>query len=187
MKNYNLTPYDWDLVGMIENLIKEKCSVAVDNKNNRFEIYWKLPRETENYDQTHKAITGAIKGRVGDRYMVTNKAPLNVTYIKFDTKVWETEEIRFEIKKPDDIMGDDYIRKVKAIVFNPVYPDLIADFVGGGNFIKSNSETIPSRFEFLNESGLLTTVNEGDYVVFQDGKFEVIKKRIFENQFKIVE
>lgn len=190
MKNYNLTPYDWDLVGMIDSLTKQKSAVAIDSKNNRFEIYWKLDDDTENLPLVHQAIINAIKGRLGDRYIETMEAPTNITYVKFDSENWETEEIRFDISNAKTKIAPRYKRELNALKFlteSNDYINAFASFVGGGNYIKSNSEAIPSRFEFLNESGLVTIVNENDYVVFQDGKFEVMKQRVFESQFKIFE
>lgn len=190
MKNYNLTPFDWDMIGMIDSLTKQKSAVAADSKNNRFEIYWKLDLDIENYDATHDAIINAIKGRVGERYIDTENGETNRTLIQFDSENWETEEIRFDILNAKTKIAPKYKRELNALKFlteSNDYINTFASFVGGGNFIKSNSEAIPSRFEFLNESGLVTVVNENDYVVFQDGKFEVMKQRVFENQFKIVE
>lgn len=185
MNKPELTPFDWETVGMIENLIKKPVTVAEDLKNNRFDIYWPLDPNSENYEKMHNAILEAIKGKAGERYLGNNQAELNITSIQFDPESYPYEK-RYEMTEPDETFGEEFVRVVKALKFisSDGAVDLIVDFVGGGTHtVPKNSD--PATFEFPNQDGITLKVKEGDYVVLENGQFSVVEQKEFEKNYTL--
>lgn len=175
-----LGPFDWDLVHMIKNLIGKEVNVVESQKNHAesFAIYWERPEDKK----MHKAILDSIKGRASERYIKTDPGKINVTYIKYDPETWPTQH-RYDLTEPDETFGDCYIRKVRAMKYVRNCFDLLIDFVGGGTHTIPKTKGL-SQFEFPDENGLMLKVMEGDYVVWENGSFSVIKAKEFESQFK---
>lgn len=183
MNKPELTPFDWETVGMIENLIKKPVTVAEDLKNNLFEIYWSLDPNSENYEKMHNAILEAIKGKAGERYLGNNQAELNITSIQFDPESYP-HEIRYKMTEPKTDFVWDFFRTVKALKFTNKAVELISDFVGGGTHtVPKNSD--PATFEFPNQDGITLKVKEGDYVVLENGQFSVVEQKEFEKYYTL--
>lgn len=185
MNKPELTPFDWETVGMIENLIKKPVTVAEDLKNNLFEIYWPLDPNSENYEKMHNAILEAIKGKAGERYLGNNQAGLNITSIQFDPESYPYEK-RYEMTEPKHQFGKNYYRLVLSRKFTNEESEVwrLSEFVGGGTHtVPKNSD--PATFEFPNQDGITLKVKEGDYVVLENGQFSVVEQKEFEKHYTL--
>lgn len=186
-KQPQLTPYDLDLVAMIEGLTKTPVKVLRDSEKNQFQLYWDsvIEKDSESTDKMQKAIINAIIGRSGERYKGTQNGKTNITSIEFSPESWPTEK-RFEIGPVMPEKGNEYISTVKAIRYKRFDVNRLGEFVGGGIEITSPDEK-SSTFSFANQDGVWMHVNENDYVVLQNGCFHVIPEKEFEKQFNLNE
>jgi hypothetical protein len=183
MNKPELTPFDWDLVHMIKNLIGSQVSVADDIENNRFGVFWSFSKHQEDYAKNYNAIIEAIKGRVGNRYIDTETGNTNITYIQFSPESWPIEK-RYDLNPIDEKFGYTYERKVKALRFRDSWVDQVSKFVGGGTHTISNIGA-PSTFEFPNQDGMMLKAIDGDFIILEDGLISVVKSEEFEKHFKI--
>jgi len=181
--NPELTPYDWDLVAMIEGLIKSPVRVFKDVKKKKFQLYWDLDPEIEDFQKLHFAIIEAIKGRTGERYLSTHLGKTNITSIEFSIESWPTEN-RYKIGPVLEEYAFDFISTVKAVQYDRNDSQRLAMFVGGGTEIIEVSGK-SSTFSFPNQDGVWMHVNENDYVVLQNDCFRVMNQKEFKKQFKI--
>lgn len=179
MSKQNLTPFDWDLVAMIEHITGEKTNVVTTDSN--YHIYWDLDPSISNYDKIHMATSNAITGRLGERYISTVEGKTNITTVKYDPSSWD-EELRFDLRKPDVNFGGEYIRKVNAVNFDLNLINYFLEFVGGGTLTKFKDGS-GAKFEFPNQDGMNTTVKLGEYVIYENGCFSVMSGKEFEKLY----
>lgn len=195
MEINSISPFDWDLLGMVKSLTKNEVYLDSNPKRRYLSFTWTLDfanyETTKELKQTKEAIINAIKGRMGDRYIDTYIDDVNNfrTMLKFEG-VDYPDQYRFELKTPREEMGKVYIPIVpefSAIQFKKDNYLDVSEFVGGGFF------TFPSKLnpkeksvlEFPNENGILLVVKETEFITFKNGRFSIVPEKEFNNNFKL--
>lgn len=177
-----LTPFDWDLVGMVEGLTKRNVKVYKDGIKNQFQLYWDF--DPEGNIKMHTAIVNAIQGRAAERYLSTHPGKTNITSIEFDPESWPTEN-RFEIGPVLEDFAFDYVSEIKALQYQKWEGNTLSKFVGGGSEIISIDKKVYT-FTFPNQDGILLEVKESDYVIYKNGCFSIMSEKEFQKQYKIL-
>lgn len=196
-ENVNLSPFDLDAVGMIEQVTG--LVPAVFRKDGFFAIEWTV-KENSNDAAIMKseAIIEALKGRLGERfkdntYIGTRSQNNDVsvdymTGVYYDGQEWPTQT-DYYTKTPDDEKGVLFVpkaREFKAIRFDLENVNNLVSFVGCGRVIDYTGTSTPEKTHFLfeSESGLTNTAFLGDYVVKENGHFFVMPADIVNKFFE---
>lgn len=193
MNKTKLSPYDWDMCAMIENITRK--AVFVQFTPESIKLSWtQIPCETVGERQRLTALELAIAGRLGNRLLVIGYGH-NKQTVSFDYDPTEyPEETRFALMNPTAIPETRYKRKdkeVDAVLFVRDNMERVNAFTGGGTLtIPSNAndpEEFPNMratFTFPNQFGLLFEVTEGVYIVKDNDKFNFKSKEEFEQEFE---
>jgi hypothetical protein len=182
MSKGTLTPFDYDMIAMIESVLKTKVTVYLEEGYIKLEA---LAETTPNDELI--ALENAVKGRTGERFISCEKED-NIVIIRFDSdpEQWPTQ-MRFDFIEPVDVAYSAYSRKpkdVNAVLFDREKLQNVIDFTGGGILTIPRMLDEPATFEFANESGLFLIAKEGEYIVKDNTRYSIASRRDFENEFE---
>jgi len=193
MNKTKLSPYDWDMCAMIEDITGK--AVFVQFTPESIKLSWtQTPCETVGERQRLTALEQAIAGRLGNRLLGIGYGH-NKQTVSFDYDPTEyPEETRFTLMNPTVIPETRYKRKdkeVDAVLFVRDNIERVNAFTGGGTLTipsKANDpEEFPdmrATFTFPNQLGLLFEVKEGDFIINDNGKFTAQNKQAFEQEYE---
>lgn len=195
MNKTKLSPYDWDMCAMIEDITGK--AVFVQFTPESIKLSWTQKGESGETVGEYQRITAlkeAIAGRLNDRVLgfdyEDGKQSVSFSYDPTEYP----EETRFALMNPTAIPETRYKRKdkeVDAILFVRDNMERVKAFTGGGTLTipsKANDpEEFPdmrATFTFPNQLGLLFEVKEGDFIINDNGKFTAQNKQAFEQEFE---
>ena len=192
MSKTKLSPFDYDMCIMIENIAKDNVRVETDDNKIRL-----ILSVCEMEPQKIEAIKQAVKGRLGERLDWIDEQHNNLI-ISFEVDpeyLNATDEYRFDLETPKEIAGTRYCRKLKevnAVFFEERNIDKVIAFTGGGTLTTPSIMNEapdglkdPATYEFPTENGTLLKVFEGEYIVKdENGRFSKMHKITFENDFE---
>lgn len=178
-----LKPFDFDLIHMIETVIKSSVEAFLEEGYIRLEV----SAVNASTDEIH-ALSQAVHGRLGERFI-----ECGVEESKFVVRFTSDpdqypDQFRYELKKPVDVPGTRYARKLKevnAILFMREDIDKVNAFTGGGTLTIPQSVKMPAQYEFPTENGVLLLIREGEYIVKDGDHFIRMYKHDFERDFEI--
>lgn len=186
MSKTRLSPFDYDMCVMIENIAKDQLRIETDD--NKIRLILSVCEMEEN---KKTAIKQAVKGRLGERLDWIDEQHSNLIFsFSADPEYLNApDQYRFDLEEPKDIPGTTYCRKlkeVKAVLFDLRNVDEIIAFTGGGTLTTpSKMNEAPATYEFPTENGTLLKVFEGEYIVKdENGRFSKMHKTTFENDFE---
>lgn len=196
-KDVNLSPFDWDAVGMIEQV--SGLVPAVYRNGENFLIEWSVTDVTKiTAESIANAIIDAVKGKLGERvnevkYIGSRTKGNDITLdysitVSYDGQEWPTQ-LDFDTKDPDENAGVVYVAKVREFKALRYLKDNVKDlvsFVGNGRVIDYTNTSKPEKTHFIfeSESGLNITVGLGDYVVKENGHFFVMPADVMNKYFE---
>lgn len=192
MSKTKLSPFDYDMCVMIENIAKDNVRVETDDNKIRL-----ILSVCEMEPQKVEAIKQAVKGRLGERLDWIDEQHNNLI-ISFEVDpeyLNAPDEYRFDLETPKEIAGTRYCRKLKevnAVFFEERNIDKVIAFTGGGTLTTPSIMNEapdglkdPATYEFPTENGTLLKVFEGEYIVKdENGRFSKMYKTAFENDFE---
>lgn len=176
-----LRPFDAETLRMIESITGKVCDVTMGKET--YSI--KIDCTDYNTPQYHKAIIGAIEGRMGKRIKSIKEhsdiAQIDVTIIYEDAK--SPQGYKYPKTTPRLQVGDKYAKelvwavKVEDTVENA---DKLATFTGGGEIELSTNK--PAKWTFIDPiSGILKYAQQGQYIIYTQHGFEVMDEKDFKN------
>lgn len=193
MSKQNLSPYDRDMLAMVNSFTKTECTISFAKE------FIVVTIDTQKVDKNNfKALESAIKGRLGERFISINEVDYVLANSEFVYQlrfeydpIDYPEEYRFELTKPKEVPGTLFVtslKEVHAVCFTRDNFNKVKDFTGGGTLTLNsniNQDEKQNIYEFPTESGVLLKVLEGDYIVKDSfNRFSVIGKSEFERYFE---
>lgn len=186
-----LTPFDYDLIAMIENITKNKVTTYLE------EGYIRLEFSVLAFEEKFvNAIKDAVAGRIGDKFIgfeiedehQNEIVVSSIAKVRFDSdpEQWPTQ-IKYELTEPISVDNSTFARKAKeveAVLFGRDNIERILEFTGGGTLTIPVALHEPATYEFPTENGVLMTVKEGFYIVKEKTHFYLLSKKDFEIDFE---
>ena len=179
MNKSKLTPQDGDLFAMIREITK--VDIVVNEKPGNYEIHVcveDLPKETA------EALTAAVAGRLGKRFISNETDGTAITYY-CQYGDWKNypEEIRTEEMQITPVPGTRYCRTLKEVDAIKVDRERLEDlqkFTGGGTITIPRTPGAIAKYEFKDNHGIILTAPEYSYIVREEsGKIYVMDYREF--------
>lgn len=184
MNKSKLTPQDGDLFAMIREITK--VDIVVNEKPGNYEIHVcveDLPKETT------EALTAAVAGRLGKRFISNETDGTAITYF-CQYGDWKNypEEIRTDEMPITPIPGTRYCRTLKEVDAIKVDRERLEDlqkFTGGGTMTIPRTPGAIAKYEFKDNHGIILTAPEFSYIVREEsGKIYVMDYRKFIRDFE---
>lgn len=185
MNKSKLTPQDGDLFAMIREITK--VDIVVNEKPGNYEIHVcveDLPKETT------EALTAAVAGRLGKRFISNETDGTAITYF-CQYGDWKNypEEIRTDEMPITPVPGTRYCRTLKEVDAIKVDRERLEDlqkFTGGGTMTIPRTPGAIAKYEFKDNHGIILTAPEFSYIVREEsGKIYVMDYREFIRDFEL--
>lgn len=190
MSESRLTPFDAEVFLMIKSITDSEPEVK--EADIFFTIKMYAPHKDEKIIE---AAIYAVKGRYGKRIkdirLIKEHALLNgsIFYVEYEKGAENLpNEIRSELKEPNENAGYLYLRKLMEVRAVPVSRDNLErlnEFTGGGIIRIPRNPGGVAVYSFPTENGLMLDVPERYYIVLTpDGKFGKIDAPTFIANFE---
>lgn len=185
MERSRLTPFDAEVLLMIDTLSEEDCTVEEHDK-----YFVVLAKAQEG--KPRASITHAVMGKWGMRfksyeYREDGTVAYKVAYDKAAGKLPD-EERSEHYTKADPTAGERYCRKlceIDAMQVNRNHINQLQKFTGGGTMVIPRSPFKFATYTFATENGVLMMVPEDWYItVDENGKFSKIPPQIFKDIYE---
>ena len=167
-----LTGWDTALLHMVENLTGMPCEPKNSGDGYFFEADYSLH---EKEPDVLLAIWDAINGRCGERIVeMTDQPERKSFYVRLLFGDGADAPQHTAVREPDLDAGDvwcPHLREVRAVKILRKNLDQLRRFVGNGTFRGLTGQSI---FQYVSPSGVVQYAEEGNYLVWLDGRFEQI-------------
>lgn len=180
-----LIPQDGDMCAMINEVTKMYPGICEHAENYTIHV------STDGIKpEIIQALTGAISGRLGQRFITSETSKHGIIYY-VNYGDWEQypEEIRMEQVKKTKVPGTKHCRKLKEVDAIQVDRDKLQDlqrFTGGGTMTIPRTPNGVAKYEFTDNHGLIVTVYERWYIIREEsGRMYGMDMREFLRDFEI--
>lgn len=189
MNKQVLSPFDYDMCAMIEDITKQEIEVTASDTSIR--LSW-AQNGSEGNDKAEgqriEALKQAIRGRLGDRLIEFFYADgRQSVYMKYDPEEYP-EEMRTRLVDPDATAGTRYYRtllEVDAIQFRRDNVDDVLRFTGGGTVVTPRTPDGKAIFSFPDGNGIFVDVPESWYIIRElNGRFTARPEKDFKREFE---
>lgn len=184
--NRKLSPWDVDLIAMIEAAAQTECKATLGKDR----LILSVSRAGEWINKPHaiEALNGAVRGRMGNRYIQTKIDKDNVEFeLNYDSECYPIE-IKSPIRQPDVSGGLICVlkeKKIRAVVVNKDDFENVAEFTGGGSMTIGDDGNL-IKYSFVNEKGNWVDVPNGGIIFVDDqNRFNWTSKKIFDTLYNV--